>query len=60
MEHVEVCSNTIMWSVDEPLSPEQPDVTVGVVYLRNPNDGSAICIKVCLTSFTDCQLWTST
>lgn len=46
VEHIEVSGTTIMWSVDEPISPELPDNTVGMVYLLNSADMSTIAIKV--------------
>ena len=46
VEHIEVSGTTIMWSVDEPISPELPDNTVGMVYLLNSTDMSTVAIKV--------------
>ena len=46
VEHIEVSGTSIMWSVDEPISPELPDNTVGMVYLFNTADMSSIAIKV--------------
>ncbi len=46
VEHIEVSGSTIMWSVDEPISPDMPDNTVGMVYLLNSADMSTIAIKV--------------
>jgi len=45
VEHIEVSGTTIMWSVDEPISPDMPDNTVGMVYLLNSADMSTIAIK---------------
>ena len=58
VEHIEVCGTNVMWSVDEPISPDQPDNTVGMVYLLNTADMSTLAIKVrtiyilCLLLFT--------
>ncbi len=49
VEHIEVSGSTIMWSVDEPLNKDQPDLTVGMVYLFNPNDMTSIAVKVCFS-----------
>lgn len=46
VEHIEVSGTTIMWSVDEPISPDMLDNTVGMVYLLNSADMSTIAIKV--------------
>lgn len=46
VEHIEVTGNTIMWSVDEPLNADQPDLTVGMVYLFNPADMTSLPLKV--------------
>ena len=46
VEHLEVSGSTIMWSVDEPISPELPDNTVGMVYLFNAANMSTIAMKV--------------
>ncbi len=48
VEHIEVNGTTIMWSVDEPLNKDQLDVSVGMVYLFNPNDMTTIPLKVFL------------
>lgn len=45
VEHIEVSGSSILWSVDEPISPELPDNTVGMVYLLNTTDMSSIAIK---------------
>jgi hypothetical protein len=45
--HLEVKDSTILWAVDEPVSPEtMPHVTVGTVYLLNSSDMSTIPVKV--------------
>jgi hypothetical protein len=46
VEHIEVSGTSILWSVDEPISPDMPDNTVGMVYLLNTQDMSSIAIKV--------------
>lgn len=46
IEHIEVSGSSILWSVDEPISQELPDNTVGMVYLLNTGDMSSIAIKV--------------
>jgi hypothetical protein len=54
VEHIEVSGTSILWSVDEPISPDMPDNTVGMVYLLNTQDMSSIAIKVrwlCMVCF---------
>ena len=51
VEHIEVCGTNVMWSVDEPISPDQPDNTVGMVYLLNTADMSTLAIKVRTISY---------
>lgn len=46
VRHIEVVGETVMWSVDEAISPEQPELTVGTVYLLNNADKSSIPIHV--------------
>ena len=46
VEHLEISGNVIMWSVDEPLNKDQPELVVGTVYLFNPNDMTTLPIKV--------------
>ena len=53
VEHIEVSGSSILWSVDEPISPELPDNTVGMVYLLNTTDMSSIAIKVCTFKHSD-------
>eukprot|EP01031_Cornospumella_fuschlensis_P029808 gene29808-35989_t len=44
--HLEVKDSTILWAVDEPISPEMsPELTVGTVYLLNSADMSTIPVK---------------
>lgn len=45
--HIDVNSsnNNIMWSTDEPLSPDQPNVLVGVVHLCNTQNLTTVPIK---------------
>lgn len=45
VEHLEVTGSSILWSVDEPLNSERPDLSVGVVYLCNTADASTIAVK---------------
>jgi hypothetical protein len=47
VEHLEVSGSSILFSVDEPVSPDTPDNTVGMVYLLNTADMSSLAIKVC-------------
>lgn len=56
VEHIEVSGTTIMWSVDEPISPELPDNTVGMVYLLNSTDMSTVAIKVSIRTVWKCVL----
>lgn len=56
VEHIEVSGTTIMWSVDEPISPELPDNTVGMVYLLNSADMSTVAIKVSIDLTLVCLL----
>lgn len=51
VEHIEVNGSTIMWSVDEPINKDQLDITVGMVYLFNPNDMTTIPLKVQILVF---------
>lgn len=43
--HVEVKDSTVLWAVDEPVAPDQPEPTVGTVHLLNNNDLSTIPVK---------------
>lgn len=56
VEHIEVSGTTIMWSVDEPIAPELPENTVGMVYLLNSADMSTIAIKVPDPTSTCCNI----
>lgn len=47
VDHIEVENNTVMWSVSEPLCPEDTINNIGMVYLINTGDMSqSIPIKV--------------
>lgn len=56
VRHIEVVGDTVMWSVDELVAADQPDLTVGTVYLLNNADMSSIPIKVYFISTARCIL----
>jgi hypothetical protein len=51
IEHLEVSGSSILFSVDEPVSQDTPDNTVGMVYLLNTADMSSLAIKVRNSSY---------
>jgi hypothetical protein len=45
--HIEVKDGNVLWAVDEPIAPDQPNLTVGTVHLlSNPQTMSTIAVKV--------------
>ncbi len=46
VKHLEVLGDNIMFSVDEPIYPDQADITVGTVHLLNKADMTTIPLKV--------------
>lgn len=46
VEHIEVVEDVILWSVDEPVDKDVPEVTVGVVYMMDTKTMSSVPLKV--------------
>ncbi len=47
VEHIEVVEDVILWSVDEPVDKDVPDITMGVVYMLDTKDmSSMVSLKV--------------
>jgi WD40 repeat protein len=45
VRHVEVVDSTVLWSVDEPLTPDQSAISVGTIYMLNPDGQSTTPIR---------------